>query len=316
MKSTFIISALALASTAVIVTPAAPAYDKTTSDRLTQRLASKAHANEAPVTTPALLEPRDASSPNNAAPLDWDRIRNHVKSHMVHGHANILPRAAPTSSSAHHPFATLHTIDYQNGKHMVVGCGASPSSSSTHQPSSSPVAHHTIDYGNGRHMVVAAKRAANPATMNPTLLSLLAVLQTAMPDTPLPTGTGTSVEDTNWYKNLPADVKSALCEFYPAPPTVTPAAEEEKKTTTKAPTTVCTRNVTITRTLQYTSTATGSGSFNGSAVYPTGSTNATYGTPTPSATPSPFTSSAGGRGKAVAAAIAWVGIGVGFFLFA
>ncbi|KAF5849886.1 hypothetical protein GGP41_005296 [Bipolaris sorokiniana] len=58
-------------------------------------------------------------------------------------------------------------------------------------------------------------RAMDPADMNPTQLSILSVLKTAMPSgTSIPMLTGTSEPD--WYKNLPDDVKSLLPQFYPA----------------------------------------------------------------------------------------------------
>ncbi|KAI4661750.1 uncharacterized protein J4E78_004539 [Alternaria triticimaculans] len=58
-------------------------------------------------------------------------------------------------------------------------------------------------------------RAIDPATMNPTLLSVLSVLKTAMPtgpNAPMPTGD----MEPNWYQKLPGDVKSLLPELYPA----------------------------------------------------------------------------------------------------
>ncbi|KAI4946749.1 hypothetical protein J4E91_006921 [Alternaria rosae] len=58
-------------------------------------------------------------------------------------------------------------------------------------------------------------RAIDPATMNPTLLSVLSVLKTAMPtgpNAPMPTGD----LEPNWYQQLPGDVKSLLPELYPA----------------------------------------------------------------------------------------------------
>ncbi|KAI4915493.1 hypothetical protein J4E90_003938 [Alternaria incomplexa] len=58
-------------------------------------------------------------------------------------------------------------------------------------------------------------RAIDPATMNPTLLSVLSVLKTAMPagpNAPMPTGD----LEPDWYQKLPGDVKSLLPELYPA----------------------------------------------------------------------------------------------------
>ncbi|KAJ4988058.1 hypothetical protein SVAN01_06470 [Stagonosporopsis vannaccii] len=65
-------------------------------------------------------------------------------------------------------------------------------------------------------------RAVDPETMDPTKLSVLSVLKTAMPD---PTGTETDIVlptgDTapQWYKDLPADLMVLLAQMYPATPT-------------------------------------------------------------------------------------------------
>lgn len=58
-------------------------------------------------------------------------------------------------------------------------------------------------------------REIDPKTMDPTRLSVLSVLKTAIPsgsDFPLPTG-GFEPE---WFSKLPADVKSLLPSLYPA----------------------------------------------------------------------------------------------------
>jgi hypothetical protein len=63
-------------------------------------------------------------------------------------------------------------------------------------------------------------RDIDPKTMDPTRLSVLSVLRTAIPsgtDFPKPTGDF----EPDWYKNLPADVKSLLPSLYPATLTLT-----------------------------------------------------------------------------------------------
>ncbi|CAI9625456.1 unnamed protein product [Alternaria burnsii] len=61
-------------------------------------------------------------------------------------------------------------------------------------------------------------RDIDPATMNPTLFSVLSVLKTGMPTGPnVPMPTGNSEPD--WYQRLPEDVKSLLPSFYPVAPT-------------------------------------------------------------------------------------------------
>ncbi|KAF3001910.1 hypothetical protein E8E13_006436 [Curvularia kusanoi] len=67
-------------------------------------------------------------------------------------------------------------------------------------------------------------RAIDPATMDPTKLSVLSVLKTAMPT---PTGTETAIAlptgdvTPQWYKDLPADVMVLLAQMYPATSTST-----------------------------------------------------------------------------------------------
>lgn len=61
-------------------------------------------------------------------------------------------------------------------------------------------------------------RAMDPAAMDPTKLSVLSVLKTAMP---MPTGTATEIVlptgdiAPQWYKDLPADVMVLLAQMYP-----------------------------------------------------------------------------------------------------
>jgi hypothetical protein len=60
-------------------------------------------------------------------------------------------------------------------------------------------------------------RAIDPKTMDPTRLSVLSVMRTAIPlGTAFPTPTGDVKSD--WYQKLPEDVKSLLPLLYPATP--------------------------------------------------------------------------------------------------
>ncbi|KAJ8115484.1 hypothetical protein OPT61_g2891 [Boeremia exigua] len=70
-------------------------------------------------------------------------------------------------------------------------------------------------------------RAIDPATMDPTKLSVLSVLKTAIPtptgtDIVLPTGDAAP----QWYKDLPADVMVLLAQMYPAAPTTAATTSE------------------------------------------------------------------------------------------
>jgi hypothetical protein len=59
-----------------------------------------------------------------------------------------------------------------------------------------------------------AARLVDPATMDPTRLSVLSVLKTGMPaapNSPMPTGD----YEPEWYQALPGDVKSLLPALYP-----------------------------------------------------------------------------------------------------
>ncbi|KAF3034738.1 hypothetical protein E8E11_004518 [Didymella keratinophila] len=103
-------------------------------------------------------------------------------------------------------------------------------------------------------------RAIDPATMDPTKLSVLSVLQTAMPT---PTGTETDIVlptsdiAPQWYKDLPADVMVLLAQMYPATPTT---ADSTASVTASAAASQTTLSVT----------ATGVGYSNGSVVVSTG----------------------------------------------
>ncbi|KAH9873686.1 hypothetical protein IAQ61_004312 [Plenodomus lingam] len=74
-------------------------------------------------------------------------------------------------------------------------------------------------------------RAIDPSNMNPTQLSVLSVLKTALasvslPSTPLPS----DAPEPEWFAKLPKDVKSLLPEFYPATPVVSVAAVDATPT--------------------------------------------------------------------------------------
>jgi hypothetical protein len=68
-----------------------------------------------------------------------------------------------------------------------------------------------------------AARGLDPKTMDPTRLSVLSVLHTAMPTDvvfPIPTGD----PEPDWYQKLPEDVKSLLPILYPAENSTTSAS--------------------------------------------------------------------------------------------
>lgn len=77
-------------------------------------------------------------------------------------------------------------------------------------------------------------RDIDPKTMDPTRLSVLSVLRTAIPsgsDFPKPTGDF----EPDWYKNLPADVKSLLPSLYPATSTLTSTSTSTSTATVTVP---------------------------------------------------------------------------------
>ncbi|KAF1839968.1 uncharacterized protein K460DRAFT_421633 [Cucurbitaria berberidis CBS 394.84] len=74
---------------------------------------------------------------------------------------------------------------------------------------------------NNHELAALLGRAIDPIIMDPTQLSVLSVLRTAMPtasDTPMPQDDF----EPEWYQNLPQDVKSLLPSLYPATTTATP----------------------------------------------------------------------------------------------
>lgn len=176
-------------------------------------------------------------------------------------------------------------------------------------------------------------RYIDPNTLDPTKLSVLKVLKTAMPtdpNAPMPTGG----LQPDWYVALPADVKSILPELYPATTTAPPTpssssaaavaaevsssavAKSEASSTVTLVSVTGTSYTTVTKTMQYASTGYPVPSANGTL------SNATLSRPSsvPTASPSGFFS-AGARSADVVrvemlAAAGWMVLGAGFLLFA
>lgn len=122
-------------------------------------------------------------------------------------------------------------------------------------------------------------RAMDPATMNPTKVSVLSVLKTAMP---APTGTATNIVLPTgkilpqWFQNLPDDVMVLLAQLYPGAPTTAataaPAANNSSSSTQNS-TDLRTASLTTstTRLGSALATAAATGHSNGSTVVSTGS---------------------------------------------
>lgn len=181
-------------------------------------------------------------------------------------------------------------------------------------------------------------RAIDPSTMDPARFSVLSVLKVAMPtgpDVPFPTGDVTP----EWYAKLPEDVKTLLVKLYPATntaatttpkslitaPTSSSAVSESPlsvTTSSSAPSTAfspLTSAITVTKTLQYASTAlNGSGSVlsTGNTVPTQTSTNGTLATSSSAPTGVFSTGAKTVVRTNVLAAVTWVTLGMGFFLFA
>lgn len=84
---------------------------------------------------------------------------------------------------------------------------------------------------NAREIEDLIARGIDPKTMDPTRLSVLSVLRTAIPSGsafPRPTGDF----QPEWYSKLPEDVKSLLPELYPAPVAAASANVSVSATTT------------------------------------------------------------------------------------
>ncbi|KAH6638354.1 hypothetical protein C7974DRAFT_411781 [Boeremia exigua] len=142
-------------------------------------------------------------------------------------------------------------------------------------------------------------RDVDLATMDPTKLSILSVLKTAMPT---PTGTDTEIAlptgdvAPQWYKDLPADVMVLLAQMYPATSSVAVGTSSETaivSPSTSSPSmqevsSMSATQTTLTRTLELvpTVTAVSNGSLS------TGSSSATLANGTlTTGSPSPTQSS-------------------------
>ncbi|KAF2627773.1 hypothetical protein BU25DRAFT_458185 [Macroventuria anomochaeta] len=140
-------------------------------------------------------------------------------------------------------------------------------------------------------------RAIDPATIDPTKLSVLSVLKTAMP-----TGTGTDIVlptgdvAPQWYKDLPADVMVLLAQMYPATPTVAVAMSQTTNASlngteiaVQKTASVSESQTTLTRTLELVPTSTAAANKTLSTGSPSdNSTNVTLSTGAPSPTQSVF----------------------------
>lgn len=180
-------------------------------------------------------------------------------------------------------------------------------------------------------------RAMDPATMDPTKVSVLSVLKTAMPT---PTGTATDIVlptgdvAPQWYKDLPADVIMLLAQMYPATPTATVVSQTAALAMNDFSSSIqdsTASQTMLTRTLELVptpttvlATAISTGPSDGSTVVSTGSlfgntTNATLATGAPIGIPSQPGTSVGAK-NAVGAGVWSVAMGVGiaaaFCLFA
>ncbi|KAI8940320.1 hypothetical protein NX059_004014 [Plenodomus lindquistii] len=192
-------------------------------------------------------------------------------------------------------------------------------------------------------------RAIDPATMNPTQLSVLSVLKTALSGVSLPPApTASNAPDPEWFTSLPADIKSLLPVLYPATaiaveatptpssssiefgvatapsltlsPSPTPLSNEFGVATAPSLTLsdVLTANatstaaVTITKSLQHAPGVTGTGDLG-----PT--SNGTLTAHAPSASHTTSTVSGGASIKdemKMLVAVMWIGATAGFCLFA
>ncbi|KAF9699571.1 hypothetical protein EKO04_002575 [Ascochyta lentis] len=147
-------------------------------------------------------------------------------------------------------------------------------------------------------------RAMNPATMDPTKLSVLSVLKTAMPtatgtDVVLPTGEATP----QWYKDLPADVMVLLAQMYPA--TQAAAVNEVSSIVVNASSslaqeTLVASQTTLTRSLELVPTSTGNATRLSTGSPSGAASNGTLSTGSPSPSQSAFstgTNNAVGKGS-------------------
>ncbi|KAF1912324.1 hypothetical protein BDU57DRAFT_582486 [Ampelomyces quisqualis] len=179
-----------------------------------------------------------------------------------------------------------------------------------------------------------ADLVARDTYLNPTRLSVLSVLRTAIPSgSNFPRPTGDFVPE--WYQKLPEDVKSLLPSLYPATVAEISATSELVSSPQHFSTHSCSRSylkspitttilisstthITVTKTVHYApSLSTGTGvPSNGSSTISTPS-NGTMSTGLPSPSVPPFLGGANSVVKVeTLAALAWVGLAAGFFLFA
>ena len=139
--------------------------------------------------------------------------------------------------------------------------------------------------------------------MDPTKLSVLSVLRTAMPtatgtDIVLPTGSATP----QWYKDLPADVMVLLAQMYPATPTATDVVSQTSsvtvnkvdgtETAVEETASSVTSQTTLTRTLELVPMATVSATSLSTAEPNESSANGTFSTGKSSPTHSAFSTGA------------------------
>ncbi|KAH3989418.1 hypothetical protein HBH98_208130 [Parastagonospora nodorum] len=173
-------------------------------------------------------------------------------------------------------------------------------------------------------------RAIDPKTMDPTRLSVLSVLKTAIPcSARYPEATG---EVEEWYSKLPVDVKSLLPSLYPASSTgaASVSGPVAKLAVTDVFTAACsasgttttTTRVTVTKTVHLTGSATALSNTSTITAASNGTTlNGTGAFPSPtngilsSASPS-LTSFTGDSGKMEAIAVfTWIFVFAVFVLF-
>lgn len=115
-------------------------------------------------------------------------------------------------------------------------------------------------------------RAVDPATMDPTRLSVLSVLKTAIPsstDTGIDISLPTGDVAPKWYSDLPADIMVLLAQMYPATPTAAAAVSETAVMAANASSSSAQEHermtqTTLTRSLELLPTANAAG--NGSLV--------------------------------------------------
>lgn len=156
------------------------------------------------------------------------------------------------------------------------------------------------------------QRAIDPTTMDPTRLSVLSVLKTAMP-----TGTTavmpTDTEEPQWYAQLPEDVKSLLPVLYPA----TPVESATVSQTSSIPP----AHISLTKTPEFAPTTVSN--LSDAPLHPTGgvatsSVNGTVSADKPSPTSSEYFSTGARTDVEMEkfAGVLWVVVGAGFFLLA